>query len=132
MYDIELALQPASEEVAPDACTPAKKTEQEKTRAKNLARTLDDDAVHRTTAQLEEPPPSDTKVDDNNVAEKLGYSHWMITSVWDAGQHRLLKANVKSKHQEQRSRIDHIIKVNKVWLEERALLDRIFVSKIKL
>jgi hypothetical protein len=73
MDDVELALQPASE-VAPDACTPAKKAAQEKSRANNLAQALDDDAGRTSTVQLDKPQASNTKADDDKVVENLGYS----------------------------------------------------------
>ena len=55
----------------------------------------------------------------------------MITSVWESGKQRLLKATVKSKRQGQRSGINHNVKVKKVLLEKRASADRVFTTKVK-
>ena len=91
---VELALQPASEGFSPDACTPTEKAEEEKSRVNNLARTLDDNTGHKVSVHFDKPQASNTKTDDNKAAEHLGYSCWMITSVWDTGQQRLLTAFV--------------------------------------
>ena len=42
----------------------------------------------------------------------------------------MLKANAKSRRQGQRSRIDLNVKRNTVLLEERALVDRVFIAKV--
>ena len=125
MDDVELTFSPASEELesvpTSDKQTDAEKAQRAKEREQDLARVMDDDAGRTSIAVLDEPEVTESKTNDDKVAENLGYSRWMITNVWVAGRKRLSNANIQQKRAGTRTRIARNVKVNKVLIAERAL-----------